>query len=510
MVESPVEGILAEKHGYLNHTFFWIRLCVFFAVLTSIAYGMMRNSTGQDADGHPRYTISMRRIRLRRDSRLGDLRDLRRRGLAHGHRLPLVLDDVGRLHLRRFSAERHVPCSCCSSPRCGKKATLQFVTQEHYHIIGQADARLLRLLGLHWLLTNTCFIGMQIFPRRLLISSGATSARGRFLSTFLVAFRFFVPFVFLLQQGVKKSKLIVFVASWLLFMQMVDMYIVVMPMLHHTPGLLHTRSTFSRWWPSARRSRSFSSKTLGKNSLFPVRDPRLELSLKLKNKNVQRTQKSICGREVLGEHHFVPRFCVHFLDRLLARLAICLPRRARPRCETRRSARRETRCAQEGQRAKAHHLCLGVQGQADRTRFPSTGQCNSWLPPSPAKQVGASNVKVEDPYPYGLQDAPAAPAAGGSAPAASGSAAPATSGSAAAPATSGSAVPAPVASPAPSRFGLCCAAGSRSPQHPAAARIPQPAPEASGTAAPSTPAPAPAAPAVNTCTGPMNLNLPHV
>ena len=56
------------------------------------------------------------------------------------------------------------------------------------------------------------------------------------------------------------------------------------------------------------------------------------------------------------------------------------------------------------------------------------------------KSVQASSVAVENPYPVGLQQAPA--------PATSGSAAPATSGSAA-PAASGSAAPAAPAAPAP-------------------------------------------------------------
>lgn len=93
------------------------------------------------------------------------------------------------------------------------------------------------------------------------------------------------------------------------------------------------------------------------------------------------------------------------------------------------------------------------------------------VPVLAAKPVKPSDVKVENPYPYGLQDvvAPAAPAASGTAvpapsPAASGSAAPAPAASgttapppAPAPATSGSAAPVPAAT------------GSAAPPAPAAA-----------------------------------------
>ena len=103
-----------------------------------------------------------------------------------------------------------------------------------------------------------------------------------------------------------------------------------------------------------------------------------------------------------------------------------------------------------------------------------------------SKQVGASSVKVEDPYPYGLQDAPA-PAASGSAapaaPAASGSAAPAVSGSTAPAVPAISATPAPAAAPATSGS---AASPSPTPATSGSAQ-PQPAPEASGSAA-ATPA----------------------
>jgi len=124
-----------------------------------------------------------------------------------------------------------------------------------------------------------------------------------------------------------------------------------------------------------------------------------------------------------------------------------------------------------------------------------------------AKPVKASAVKLEVPYPAGLQQAPAAaapaaPAAPGAAPAAS--AAPVPSQAAA---TSGSAAPAaPAPSPAPAAASPAPAAASASP---VPASSPSPVPVASPAAvAPPTPAPAaspatsPAAPPVTTTPAP--------
>ena len=276
----PVEGIIAEKQPFLSHGWFWGKLVIYFCVLTGIAYGMMRNSTGQDADGHPRYTIWMRRIAFAGIP-----------GLAVCVTFGAV-DWLMGLDYRWFSTMWgvYIFAGSAQSGMCllvllvtalRKKGYLQFVTQEHYHIMG----KLMLAFCVFW-----AYIGFDQYmlywyaniPEETAYFIRRNIGSWQILSTFLVAFRFFVPFVFLLQQGVKKSKMIIYVAGWLLLMQMLDMYIVVMPMLHHTGFAPHPLDFFSLVAIGAPLAFVFI-KNLGKNSLFPVRDPRLELSLKLKN-----------------------------------------------------------------------------------------------------------------------------------------------------------------------------------------------------------------------------------
>jgi hypothetical protein len=86
----------------------------------------------------------------------------------------------------------------------------------------------------------------------------------------------------LLFQATKKSKLIYFVACWILLMQLLDIYVIVLPSLHKTgwdPSILDLTSLIGiggivGW---------LFLKNIGKSYLFPTRDPRLAGSLKLTN-----------------------------------------------------------------------------------------------------------------------------------------------------------------------------------------------------------------------------------
>jgi hypothetical protein len=103
------------------------------------------------------------------------------------------------------------------------------------------------------------------------------------LSLLLVIGRFFIPFAVLLMQGLKrKPARLCLIAGWLVFMQMLDIYIVILPALHGSGvavsiwdfipllGMGATLAFVFLW--IARRS-----------SLFPNRDPRLLESLHIVN-----------------------------------------------------------------------------------------------------------------------------------------------------------------------------------------------------------------------------------
>ena len=280
-IDPHTNQVLLEKQPYLSHLFFFVRLGAYFIGLTLIARGMMRNSSAQDDDGHPRYTIAMRRI-------------------AFGG-IPILavcltfaaVDWLMGLDFKWFSTMWgvYIFAGSAGSSMCllvllttllRGKGYLQFVTMEHYHIMG----KLMLAFCVFW-----AYIGFDQYmlywyaniPDETSYFLRRNVGSWWYLSTFLVVFRFFVPFPLLLLQGIKTHpKYLCMVAGWIVFMQLVDMYLIVMPMYHQTgfaPHILDLLALVAIGAPLA----FLFIKNLGKHSLYPVRDPRLTESLKLSN-----------------------------------------------------------------------------------------------------------------------------------------------------------------------------------------------------------------------------------
>ena len=101
------------------------------------------------------------------------------------------------------------------------------------------------------------------------------------LSWLLVVGRFFVPFTILLWRSVKKEPLVLCcIAGWIVLMQLLDMYIIVLPALHGT-GVHLSILDFLPLIGIGGTLAFFYLRIVGKTSLFPVRDPRLIESLRL-------------------------------------------------------------------------------------------------------------------------------------------------------------------------------------------------------------------------------------
>ena len=103
------------------------------------------------------------------------------------------------------------------------------------------------------------------------------------LSMLLVVGRFFICFGILLLQSIKKEpRHLCWVAGWILFMQMLDIYIIVLPALHGTGVHLSIWDFLSLIAIGATLGLFICELCLG-TALFPVRDPRLIESLHLVN-----------------------------------------------------------------------------------------------------------------------------------------------------------------------------------------------------------------------------------
>jgi hypothetical protein len=156
------------------------------------------------------------------------------------------------------------------------------VTLEHYHIMGK------------WMLAFSVFWAYIGFSQYMLIWYANMPEETQYflarnteswwwLSLLLVIGRFFGPFAILLLQGIKKRpEQLCMVAAWILCMQMLDMYIIILPALHGT-GVHVSIWDFVPLISIGATLAFVYLRIVGGTSVFPVRDPRLIESINLKN-----------------------------------------------------------------------------------------------------------------------------------------------------------------------------------------------------------------------------------
>ena len=276
------DPLLLEKAAYLNKPFFYARAIiyfVFFVVSSSFLRAFLHRA-------RQRWRCRLHRFQSPRGlferHPLCYLPHLCRGGLADGPRLPLVFDNVGRVYL------------CGRGPEFALRARVdrhrievgglpaEVVTLEHYHIIG----KLMLAFTIFWAyiaFSQYMLIWYSNIPEETVYFLRRNTASWWYLSQFLVVGHFFVPFLLLLFQWGKKSpSFLCGMAIWILLMHLLDIYVVVLPALHITgvrPNLLDFFSLLAIGCTLA----AVFLKRLGESPLYPVRDPRLALSIGLKN-----------------------------------------------------------------------------------------------------------------------------------------------------------------------------------------------------------------------------------
>ena len=276
------EAALDAKRGYLNLTFFLVRAAVFFAFFIISAFLLRNYSVRQDKDGNPGFTIALRKIAFISLPLFG-------LALTFG-----AFDWLMSLDYRWYStmwgpyifagaAGSSMSLLVLVITALRKAGYLQeTVTLEHYHIMGK------------WMLAFSVFWAYIGFSQYMLYWYANIPEETEYfilrnteswwlLSTFLVIGRFFVPFAILLLRSIKKKPhQLCYMAGWIVFMQLLDMYIIVLPVLHRT-GVRLSPWDFVPLVGIGATLGFFYLRIVGKASLFPTRDPRLIESLRLTN-----------------------------------------------------------------------------------------------------------------------------------------------------------------------------------------------------------------------------------
>jgi len=272
------EANLDSKRAYLNFGFFLIRAIVFFGFFIVASQMLRRFSVRQDKDGNPQFTIWLRRVSFAS--------------------LPLfalcltfgAYDWMLSLNYRWFSTMFGVYIFAGAAGSSMALLVLvitalrqagylkDIVTVEHYHIMGK------------WMLAFCIFWAYIGFGQYMLIWYANIPEETQFfltrntqswwaLSMLLVIGRFFVPFAILLLRSIKKHPhRLCWLAGWTVCMQLLDMYLIVLPALHGTGVHISIWDLLSLIAIGATLAFVYL-RILPRTSLFPVRDPRLIESL---------------------------------------------------------------------------------------------------------------------------------------------------------------------------------------------------------------------------------------
>jgi hypothetical protein len=276
------DASLDSKRAYLNWGFFLVRALIVFAFFIIASQLLRRFSVRQDKDGNPRFTILMRKVAF--------------------ISLPLfalcltfgACDWLMSLNYKWFSTMWGVYIFAGAAGSSMSLLVLvitglrragylqDIVTLEHYHIMGK------------WMLAFSVFWAYIGFSQYMLIWYANMPEETQYylarnteswwnLSMLLVVGRFFGPFGILLLRSIKKHPhQLCWVAAWIVCMQMLDIYLIILPALHGI-GVHLSIWDFASLIAMGASLAWIYLRIVGRTSLFPVRDPRLIESLKLVN-----------------------------------------------------------------------------------------------------------------------------------------------------------------------------------------------------------------------------------
>jgi hypothetical protein len=275
------EGLEA-KRPYLNWNFFLARAIAFFVFFIISTQLLRRFSVRQDKDGNPRFTLWMRKLSF-------ISLPLFAFSLTFG-----ACDWLMSLNYHWFSTMWGVYIFAGAAGSSMSLLVLvitalrkagylkDVITLEHYYVMGK------------WMFAFSVFWAYIGFSQYMLIWYANMPEETQYfllrntqswwaLSLLLVAGRFFGPFAILLLQSIKKNPArLSLLAGWILCMQLLDMYIIVMPALHGT-GVHVSIWDFVPLVGMGATLAFIYLRILGRTSVFPVRDPRLIESIKMTN-----------------------------------------------------------------------------------------------------------------------------------------------------------------------------------------------------------------------------------
>lgn len=269
---------LEEKEKYLNLTFFWARAAFYFLFFSVAALWLRRLSVAQDKNGDPKYTVMARKVTFASLPFFGVCLTFAAVDWLMGLDFKWVSTMWG-VYIFAGSALSSLCVLLLIVTALRSAGYLQgIVSERHYSLIGQ----LMTAFTVFW-----AYIGFDQYmliwyaniPEETIYFLRRNTESWCTLNIILVLGHFLVPFILLLFRNPKRRPAYLCgVACWILLMHLLDIYIIVLPMMHpigFRPNILDLLSLIAIGSVLA----AVFLKRLGDVPLWPLRDPRLKDSI---------------------------------------------------------------------------------------------------------------------------------------------------------------------------------------------------------------------------------------
>ena len=279
-----VDPLLDAKQPYLSHWFFLLRIVAYFGVMSLVVLALRGHSVKQDTDGNHTRTFTMRKYGV------GGIAAVALTITFAAFDWLMGLDyhwfsTMWGVYIFAGAVGSSMSLIVLVITALKSHGYLKVVNEEHYHIMG----KFMLAFTIFW-----AYIGYDQYmliwyaniPEENIYYIIRNQGNWNILSTLLVVGRFFLPFPILLTQWVKKSHdRLKYVAMWIICMQLLDLFVVVVPFFKKTGfGIVDVLYAVCplvgiggilAW--------RFINKRLVTDYLFPTKDPRLLPSLNLRN-----------------------------------------------------------------------------------------------------------------------------------------------------------------------------------------------------------------------------------
>ena len=297
---DPADKVIAGKSGYLNPTFFFVRVGIYFAIWIGLGTWFRRASLAQDQSGDP--TLSLKMSRMAAPGLLLFALSITFAAFDWIMSLdPHWFSTIFGITYFAGAFMAFLAFTILLAKWLGAKGYLrEAITVEHYHDLGKL------MFGFMVFWTYTNFSQYMLIWYANLAEETAFYAHRQHggwdaVGTILIVGHFFVPFAFLMSRHIKRNGFTLSLgALFLLLMHWVDMQYLILPNMGHGEAhaaggehsFAHSVSEYLHGitWIDAATLLGVVSLVAGfvigqvrKHNLVPVRDPRLAESLHFHN-----------------------------------------------------------------------------------------------------------------------------------------------------------------------------------------------------------------------------------